>query len=142
MTTATTAEPRRDHSGPGESVLPRLPDLIDGWVRDGLVSAHLAMKVFSPSIGAPDTRKAAADSSHVRPMEFPGYVGAGIITVGGLLILFDDGVGLGTRLLVGVLILIAMRHTMRPAPISRRWGSPPAPPRHRHVHRNGRKDRS
>lgn len=142
MTTMTTAELRHDDARAGESAPPRLPNLIDGWVRDGLISAHLAMKVFSPSIGMPDTRTATPDSPHVRPTEFPGYVGAAIIIAGGLLILFDDGVSLGTRLLVGVLVMIALRHTMRPAPISRRWASRPAPPRHRHVRRNGRKDRS
>jgi hypothetical protein len=139
----TTAEPRRDHAGLlGEPVPPRLPDLIDGWVRDGLVSAHLAMKVFSPGIGAPETRTSVSDSSHGRPMAHPGYIGAVVIAVAGLLVLFDDGIGVAARLVVGVLSLIAMRHTMWPAPASRRWGSHPATPRHRHVRRNRGKDRS
>jgi len=135
MTTTTTAEPRRDAAGPGEWVSPRLPDMIDGWVRDGLVSAHLAMKVFSPTIGAPDTSDAAADSSHAR------YFAAGIVTLGGLLILVDNEVGLGTGLLVGVLIIIATRFVMRPAPTFGRQGSPPTPPRHRNVRRLFRRDR-
>lgn len=73
-----------------------------------------------------------------RRMEVMGYLGAGIITIAGLLILMDENVGLGTRLLVGVLVMIAMRHTMRPATSLRR-SSPATPARHRRARRSTRR---
>ena len=54
-----------------------------------------------------------------------GYVGAGIVTVGGLAMILDSSVDLGTRVLAGALIMIAMRPTIRPAP-----GAPAAKARH------------
>jgi len=140
MTTVTTVALQRDHAGPDEWVSPRLPDIIDGWVRDGLLSAHTAMKVFSPTNAEPSTRERAAAASHVRFMQVLGYVGAGIVTLGGLLILFDDRVGLGTRFLVGILIMIAMGRTMRPATAARRTNA--APPRHRRVRHTVTRGRS
>lgn len=125
--TATTFERHRD--GSDDPRLPRLPSVIDGWVRDGLLSPHAAMKVFSPHVIEP-THAPASTVARARFMERLGYVGAGIVTVGGLLIVLDDGVALGARVLVGVLIMIAMRHTMRPTLTSRRFGST-TPPRHR-----------
>jgi len=140
MTTVTTVELQRDHAGSDAWVSPRLPDIIDGWVRDGLISAHAAMKVFSPTTGEPGNRDVAAAASQVRFMQVLGYVGAGIVTLGGLLILFDDRVGLGTRFLVGFLIMIAMRRTMPPAAAAGRADA--APPRHRNVGRTVTRSRS
>jgi hypothetical protein len=140
MTTVTTVELRRDHAAPDTWVSPRLPDIVDGWVRDGLISAHAAMNVFSPTAGEPGTRDLAAAASQVRLKQVLGYVGAGIVTLGGLLILFDDRVGLGTRFLVGILIMIAMLRTMRPATAARRVDS--TPPRHRNVRRAVTRGRS
>lgn len=135
--TATTFERHRD--GPDDPRLPRLPSVIDGWVRDGLLSPHAAMKVFSPHVSEPPTHAPASTVARARFMERLGYVGAGIVTVGGLLIVLDDGVALGARVLVGVLIMIAMRHTMRPTLTSARIGSTPTPPRHRSGRRSARR---
>jgi hypothetical protein len=134
MTTATTAGLQRDITDADESGSPRLPGLIDGWVRDGLLSAHAAMKVFSTDVSDPGISAPAARVTRFRRMEVMGYLGAGIITIAGLLILVDESVGLGTRLLVGVLVMIAMRHTMRPAYRPTR-STPMTPPRHRRARR-------
>jgi hypothetical protein len=137
--TATTFERHRDGAGPDDPGLPRLPSVIDGWVRDGLLSPHSAMQVFSPHFGEPVTHAPATTVARSRLLETLGYIGAGIVTVSGLLIVLDDSVGLGTRVLVGVLIMIAMRHTMRPTLTSGRIGSTPTPPRHRSGRRSTRR---
>lgn len=137
----TTVEFQRDIAGPGASVSPRLPDMIDGWVRDGLLSAHAAMKVFRHDFGESGAGGLATTTTRGRRMEVSGYFGAGIIALGGVLMLFDDGVDVGTRFMVGVLIMIAMRNTMRPMPTSRRWGSTRTAPRHRDVRQTVRRDR-
>lgn len=139
----TTVGLQRDIAGPDASVSPRLPDMIDGWVRDGLLSAHAAMKVFRHDFGEPGAGDlATTTTTRGRRMEVSGYFGAGVIALGGVLMLFDDGVDLGTRFLVGVLIMIAMRHTMRPMPTSRRWDSTRTAPRHRDVRQTVRRNRS
>lgn len=52
-------------------------------------------------------------------LEGLGYVGAGIVTVGGLAMIADSSIDLSTRILAGALIMIAMRPAIRPASGSR-----------------------
>lgn len=138
-----TSDPHHDGTGPDESVTAvRLPDIIDGWVRDGLVSAHSAMRVFSSGDGVPDAHGSSTTTSRFRADQLLGYAGASIVSLGGLLVLMDDRVSPGSLFLIGALILIALRQTMRPTHAARRFGSPPTAPRHRSARRTIRRSRS
>jgi hypothetical protein len=95
-----------------------------------------------PVVGPTTMRDVHPAASRSALLTGLGYVGAGIVTVGGLVMIVDSSIGLGTRALVGALIMIAMRSTVRPTAASHAVRAAATSPQHRNPRHSTRGDQS